>query len=587
MNSRHFWFRSGNYSLLGHLDRSGQKRGPAGVVIVPPFGWEDVCAYRPLRFMAKAFARMGLPTLRYDLPGTGDSSGSATDPALFESWIQSVSSAADELQSATGVSEVAVVGIHLGAMLAMTAATREANIRQLVLWGPAARGRTILRELRAFANVERREYLPEQDAPPQPVAGFGAGGFLLAPETLRALEDLDISALPWAWRGRILFLSRDDLPHDGQLVDALRAHSEASVEVATGRGYSAMTATPQESLFPEDTCRLIADFLMRNCRQARDEVSNKSAPRASISFHSPSPGQPIRESVYGIQPSYLGMFGILTEPEPGLPRSDFCVLYLNAGGVRHTGPNRMWVESARRWAAQGVTSLRFDLRGIGESDGEPYIDVPGLYKVRLMDQIEAAIDSVRQTGVNRFIAIGLCSGACWAFHAAARNPDVHAAILVNPSLLYWDPGADRRRILTGWAEWVRMIQGGIQRGDIRRGVRRIAETFSRTCTGAEAYLQLGFQTMSHAWCSLEQSQKRVTLVFREGEPLLDEMTASGQLPPETNSLARCIRVPNGGHTLRPLWAQKLVHDIIDAELSATVHATFVPDETCRAMGARK
>ena len=81
-----------------------------------------------------------------------------------------------ELRSVAGVTEVAVVGIHLGAMLAMTAVARGADIRQMVLWGPAAAGRMVLRELRAAANVERWERLPDEDAPPQPMPGFESGG---------------------------------------------------------------------------------------------------------------------------------------------------------------------------------------------------------------------------------------------------------------------------------------------------------------------------------------------------------------------------------------------------------------------------
>jgi alpha-beta hydrolase superfamily lysophospholipase len=579
MNTLHLWFRSGNYSLLGHLDVPRQRRGRVGVVIVPPFGWEDVCSYRPLRFMAQTFAQMGIPTLRYDLPGTGDSSGDARDPGLFESWIQSVADAASELRNTTEVEDVAAVGIHLGSMLSIAAASRGANLQQLVLWGSAAKGRTILRELRAAANIERWEYLAEQDAPPQPIPGFESGGFLIAPETLGVLENLDISTLLLPQSARILLLSRDDLPHDAKLVGALQA-SVPTLEVATGRGYSAMTATPQESLFPEDTTRLIAEFLTRDMQEhARRDASHFRGSR-STAIGKRACNESL-ESVYGIETSSLGMFGVLAEPGPAIPRSDYCVLYLNAGGVRHTGPNRMWVESARRWAAQGVASLRLDLPGIGESEGEQCIDVPSLYQDRQVDQIEVAIDSLRRhAGMKRFVAIGLCSGACWSFHAAIRNPHVRAAILLNPSLLYWDPGADRRRLLrrvasgfTGWAEWSRMVRSGIQRGDIQRSARRMAERLGRTHTKGGGHLQLGFETVAEAWCTLEQTKKRMTLVFREGEPLLAEMEASGELPRETNSFVRCVRIPNAGHTFRPLWAQRLVHDIIDVELASVIHAT--------------
>lgn len=576
MSTRHRWFRSGIYSLLGHVDLPVEKSGYAGVVIVPPFGWEDVCSYRPLRFVAQGLAQRGIPTLRYDLPGTGDSSGDASDAGLLDSWIRSVADAAKELQSIAGVREVTVIGVHLGAMLAMKAVSQGADIRQMVLWGPAATGRTVLRELRAAANVERWEHLADEDAPPQPMPGFESGGFLISPETQRALEEFDVSSLPWRTSPHVLLLSRDDLPPDGRLLEGLHT-SLRHVAIAPGRGYAAMMASPQESVSSAETMDLIASFIT-------GEVHGIEAPEKPHARQAHRASRPERvaprtvESVFPIEASSLRMFGILSEPDTAVPRNDYCLLYLNAGGVRHTGPNRMWVESARRWAARGVTSLRLDLQGIGESDGEQVIDVPSLYRETFIEQIAIAIERLREyTGATRFGTIGLCSGACWAFHAAARIAEVDSAILVNPSLLWWDASADRRRILgplapgfTGWAEWSRVIRGGIERGNFHGAARKITEKFGWTRREGTGYLQLGFRNMDHAWASLERNKKRVTLVFREGEPLLAEMEASRQLPPLKNSWTRLVRIPNGGHTLRPLWAQKIVHDLIDLELEAAI-----------------
>ncbi len=575
MSGTHLWFHSGNHSLLGHFDAPRQARGSLGVVIVPPFGWEDVCCYRPLRFMAKKFAAMGLPTLRYDLPGTGDSSGGACDPGLFDAWIQSVADAAEELRHTAGVEEVAAVGIHMGALLALIAQGRGANLKHLVLWGLPAKGRALIRELRATANIERWEHLAEEDAPPQPLPGLEASGFLLSPETQQALEQIEVSALPPSGCRRILLLSRDELPHDANIIEALQA-SGSSVEAMIGHGYAAMTGSPQGAVFPEQTSTLIAERLISGLTDRAEKdvyrAATGSAPVAARLW------QDSRESVYPVEIAAGEMFGILSEPASGPARTDVCILYLNPGGVRHTGPNRMWVESARRWAAHGITSLRIDVEGIGESDGEQCVDVPGLYRNHLVDQIDIAIHSLRRRmGVKRFIAVGLCSGACWAFHAAAKNPSVSAAILVNPSLLSWDPGADRRRILrplatgfSGWANWSRLVFTGFRKGDVHGAFRRVAEVLGRTREEGGGFLELGFASVERAWLALEQARKRVTLIFREGEPLLAELEAEGQLPSDKNRYVRCIRVPNAGHTLRPLWAQKLVHELIDGELERIV-----------------
>ena len=214
-------------------------------------------------------------------------------------------------------------------------------------------------------------------------------------------------------------------------------------------------------------------------------------------------------------------------------RSDICVLYLNAGGVRHTGPNRMWVESARRWAERGVVSLRIDLQGIGESEGQRFPRSSGF--ISRLKSGGAGRDCDRFPATARrseavWLVAGLCSGACWAFHAAVRYSDVQAAILVNPSLLYWDPGVDRRRILprfgdgfSGWTDWARMVGSGIRRAGPGRAAHLIAERLYRAGLTGSAYVQMGTRTLEQTWAALERAQKKVTLVFRDGEPLLAEL----------------------------------------------------------------
>ena len=65
------------------------------------------------------------------------------------------------------------------------------------------------------------------------------------------------------------------------------------------------------------------------------------------------------------------LFGVLGRAARRRPRRDLCAVFLNAGAVRRIGPNRLWVEAARRWARAGVPSVRMDLEGIGDADGDP------------------------------------------------------------------------------------------------------------------------------------------------------------------------------------------------------------------------
>jgi pimeloyl-ACP methyl ester carboxylesterase len=510
----------------------------------------------------------------------GDSSGDALDANLLEAWIQSVDDAAAELRAITGVKDVAVIGIRLGAMLAVSSAARGANIQDLVLWGPSATGRAMLREMRAFGNMESLNSEKGSARSAEAPHGFQIGGFLIAPETQRALESFNLSTLPAMPSRRILLLSRDNLPRDAKLIRALES-SGSIVEVAVGEGFAAMMALVDEAIPPTATSLAIAEFLAKDLPQNREQSAG--ARTAEIGSSSPLEEKPPRtvitiegtrvsETVYTIKHSSETIFGILSEPDPKVQASEWCILFLNPGPVRHTGPNRMWVEAARRWAAKGVSSLRLDLLGIGESGGEPALTTEQLYRAEMVEQLEAAMDSLRsRLGVRRFAVIGLCSGAFLAFQSVIRIPDIRAAMLLNPRLFFWDPEVDRRRLLRNsvkklgkWGDWRRLARGGVPRQSITRAARAAFERIR--ATDVEQHRQIQPAAMADAWASIERNQSRVTLVFAEGEPLLQEMEEEGQMPPETLSHVRCVRVANCDHTFSPLWSQKMIHQLIDNEL---------------------
>src|SRR6202453_1448847 len=68
------YFDSGTHRLFGwHHGPAAGKSANVGLVVCKPFGYEAICAHRSVRAFAEAAAALGVPTLRFDYAGTGDS----------------------------------------------------------------------------------------------------------------------------------------------------------------------------------------------------------------------------------------------------------------------------------------------------------------------------------------------------------------------------------------------------------------------------------------------------------------------------------------------------------------------------------
>ena len=54
--------------------------GNRGVVLCAPHGYEELCVHRQWASLAERLAAAGLPTLRFDYRGTGNSVGDDEEP---------------------------------------------------------------------------------------------------------------------------------------------------------------------------------------------------------------------------------------------------------------------------------------------------------------------------------------------------------------------------------------------------------------------------------------------------------------------------------------------------------------------------
>jgi len=132
-----FAFDAGRARLIGVLHRAEGPGSSRGVVVVVGGPQYRVGSHRQFVLLARALAQRGIPTLRFDQAGVGDSDG---DPAGFENLASDLHDAIDELQKhEPGVERVCVWGLCDGASAALMYAASDPRVDRLVLLNPWVR----------------------------------------------------------------------------------------------------------------------------------------------------------------------------------------------------------------------------------------------------------------------------------------------------------------------------------------------------------------------------------------------------------------------------------------------------------------
>lgn len=142
------------------------------------------------------------------------------------------------------------------------------------------------------------------------------------------------------------------------------------------------------------------------------------------------------------------------------------VIIIVGGPQYRAGSHRQFTLLARYLAEQGIASIRFDYRGMGDSEGD-------MRNFEAIDaDIKAALDTLTtQTSViNQVVLWGLCDAASAALYYGHTDHRVKGLVLLNP-WVHTEAGAARSRIkhyylarLLSKAFWVKLFTGKVKMG---------------------------------------------------------------------------------------------------------------------------
>ena len=566
------YFEGGTEPFFGWYHTAGlavQKDCVA--VLCSPLGHEYINSYGSMRHLADGLAQCGIPTVRFDYHGTGDSPGADLDPDRLSRWQADIRTAIQRARALSGRTRVCLIGVRFGATLAALVA-RDSHVDLVVLWNPCINGRRYLRELQAIAASAERSTV-NADGP------LESAGFMMSAQTMASIRSIDMLTVEFHAQ-RVLVVDRDDLAPEQTLCRHYAASGIAHDYVAVP-GYVGMMDELPFAIVPRAALTTLINWVAAHSEHGSDQTAaQRPSPLEAIAF-------PFR-SENGITAAIeerlcrFGagehLFGILSRNPQAL--SATAIVLFNAGSVHRVGPNRVYVTLARNLAAQGVSCFRFDLESLGDSvlrspgrEGHPYPDTA------IADARTALGYLKQQFGFKRFIVMGLCSGAHTAFHAALdREQDpIAEIILINPLTFYWVEGlslatsvqfadmASYRKSARTSTNWMRLLRGDVGLAKLTR------VTLAHLKTTGKAYLDAMRETLVPAIAPrLSRDLNRlfampcqITMVVSDGDPGRDLLMAGAKRTASKGLKTGHIRIhviPQADHTFSQSAPRKALID---------------------------
>ncbi len=461
---------AGSYSLpaLWFGPHNAQQR----VLHLPAFGDEMNKSRAVVAAQARAWAEQGIAVLVPDWFGTGDAPGDYLD-ASWQGWLDDASVALQFLSNSATI--VHLWGLRTGCLLAAQLyAQHPQTVSGAILWQPVSSGKRYLSQVlrvRSTAAMMRgkkesvsslRQQLLDDGS--LEVSGYALNSALFTEIEATSLADIS-------------------LPQDAQLhwLEVV-ADPEAEVSPATTRETAQLTANGVTVVHQQvggdtfwSTVELASAPALIATTTSALAGSAEQAPEPDIEAATASQG----EQLTTFDCSGDQLCGVYHAPE-GEPHS--AVLMVVGGPQYRVGSHRQYLKLARALAADGVAVLRFDYRGMGDSEGNyrgfEYID----------EDIAAALShlAVLAPGAEHRVLLGLCDGATAAAFYAARHEGVDGLVLYNP----WvhSPEGQARALLKHYY-WQRLVNGAFWRkllsGELQIG-RSLRALFGNVSTSRPA-----------------------------------------------------------------------------------------------------
>lgn len=406
---------------------TGTTPSDCAVLFLSPWGFEEMCTRKLWRDLAERFAGLGVASLRFDYPGTGDSLDHMEFSGGLPVWEKATEAAATELRRLSGTTRLILVGHGLGATFSILFGRQLGAVEGMVLMAPVVSGRSYLRELSAWSKmVDDGLGLAEE----QRLTGKTSIAGLVMPEDVAAaVRKINLQATDAAPAGSILMVHRPARDNEAALAARLEELG-AIISRQPYLGYDELVSNPTIATQPEAVASRVTEWVGALAAAAGPASGPQSSPFPAVLKGDDFFEEPLR---FGPNSRLSGVVCM-----PAGARRGASVILLGTAYDRHAGWARSTVDTARCLALQGIASLRFDAANVGDS---PPVDGAAgqvLFSEGQRDDVRSAFDLMAERQLSPAVLAGRCSGAYLAFQSAIDEPRCSGVVAINPFTFVWD-----------------------------------------------------------------------------------------------------------------------------------------------------
>lgn len=250
-----FFFGTEERPLFGIFRLTGRPRNH-GVVLCYPHAHEYIRCHRAFREIARRLVRAGYHVLTFDYYGCGDSGGEYENGRI-SGWCQDVSRAVDVMKEKLHLNLFCLLGLRLGASLAMMAAADRDDIDALVLWDPIVSGKDLIEEMLGMEST-----FPREKNPPYKYSKdrYDVLGYPLTLDMIKDLEQIDLLALKTMSRDRVLVLETSEETGSGNLNEFLKKMGDG-VQYRHISEARIWLKEPYEAIVPQQTLQSVVTWI--------------------------------------------------------------------------------------------------------------------------------------------------------------------------------------------------------------------------------------------------------------------------------------------------------------------------------------